>query len=170
VYWLVATVFYPTSSRAPFFAVTANDIYKGTPFDGKFFAERGGRLVLVTEQQRRRLERMTLTTDQLGDIPQVDSATLDETLRSGGFGEFAILGASEDEFIQAAKDSLPGEEHRVFLQKHDSDPWVLEYRENGRQFRAADQITLEQVLQAFQSYLAGGLEWRSGFAWAELQL
>jgi hypothetical protein len=53
---------------------------------------------------------------------------------------------------------------------HDSDPWVLEYREDGRQFRAEGQVTLEQVRQAFQSYLAGGSEWRAGFTWGEMTL
>jgi hypothetical protein len=114
--------------------------------------------------------QMTLTTEDLGDIPDVDATAVDEVLRSDAFGKFAILLASNQEFIQAGNDWQPGEECRAFLQQHDSDPWLLEYRESGRQFRAAGHVTLQQVQQAFQAYLTGRLEWRLGFVWTELQV
>jgi hypothetical protein len=66
----------------------------------------------------------------------VDMAMLDEVLASDGFGKFAVLSASEEVFIQAANDWEPADAWRAFLAAHDSDPWVLEYREGGRQFRA----------------------------------
>ena len=109
---------------------------------------------------------MTLTTEDLGDVPDVDGVTLDEVLLSDGFGKFAILSDSELEFIQAGNDWQPGEECRAFMQAHDSDPWVLEFREGKHQFRAASNVTLEQVRQAFGLYLAGRQEWRSHFAWS----
>jgi hypothetical protein len=112
---------------------------------------------------------MTLTTEDLRDISNVDAATVDEALRSDGFGKFAILSVSEQEFIQAGNDWQPDEECRAFLQRYDSDPWLLEYRESDRRFRAAGHVTLEQVRQAFRSYLARGSEWRLAFAWAEVR-
>jgi hypothetical protein len=113
---------------------------------------------------------MTLITEDLGEIPDVAAAALDDVLRSDGFGKFAVLSKSEEEFIQTGNDWQPGEECKAFLKAHGSDPWILEYREAGRQFRATGSVTLEQVRQGFQSYLAGGSEWRTGFAWAELKL
>jgi hypothetical protein len=113
---------------------------------------------------------MTLSTEDLGDVPDVDAAALDEVLASDGFGKFAVLSASEEAFIQAGNDWQPGEACRAFMAAHDSDPWVLEYHEGGRQFRAVGQVTLEQVRQAFRSYLGGRLEWRARFAWGELEL
>ena len=95
---------------------------------------------------------MTLTTEDLGDVPDIAAATLDEV------------------FIQAGNDWQPSEECAAFLQRHDSDPWVLEHREAGRQFRATKSVTLQQVRQAFQSFLAGASDWRSEFAWVELEL
>ncbi len=74
---------------------------------------------------------MTLTTEDHDDIPDVDAATLDEVLRSDGFGKFAILSTSEEEFIQAGNDWQPNEQCRAFLHEHNSDPWLLEYRESG---------------------------------------
>ncbi len=113
---------------------------------------------------------MTLTTEDHDDIPDVDAATLDEVLRSDGFGKFAILSTSEEEFIQAGNDWQPNEQCRAFLHEHNSDPWLLEYRESGRQFRAAGHVTLEQVRDAFLSYLSAGVQWRSAFVGAELRL
>ncbi|MEV6923015.1 hypothetical protein AB0M46_00675 [Dactylosporangium sp. NPDC051485] len=113
---------------------------------------------------------MTLTTEDLGDVPDVNAATLDELLASDAFGKFAALSASDEEFIQASNEWEPGAACAAFMQAHGSDPWVMEYRERGQQFRAEGQVTLEQVRQAFQSYLLGGSEWRTAFAWSEIAL
>jgi hypothetical protein len=113
---------------------------------------------------------MTLTTEDGGDILGVDSSTMDEVLRSDAFGKFVVLAASDEDFIQAANDWEPSEEYRAFLRDHESDPWLVEYRESGRLFRAAGRVTLQQVRNAFQRYLSGALEWRAAFAWAELRL
>jgi hypothetical protein len=113
---------------------------------------------------------MTLTTEALGDAPDLSAEALDELLTSDAFGNFAILNASDEQFIQAGNDWQPGAACTDFVETHDSDPWVLEYREDGRQFRAEGQVTLEQVRQAFQSYLVGGSEWRSGLTWGEMAL
>ncbi|VTR91877.1 Uncharacterized protein OS=Rhodopirellula europaea 6C GN=RE6C_03025 PE=4 SV=1 [Gemmata massiliana] len=113
---------------------------------------------------------MTFTTEDLGDVPNVTPAGMDEILATDAFGAFAILSASDEAFIQAGNDWQPDEDCRAFLDAHDSDPWLLEHREYGRQFRVARHVTLEQVRQAFHSYLTDGSEWRTGFAWSELQL
>jgi hypothetical protein len=113
---------------------------------------------------------MMLTTEELGDVPDVDAATVDDVLATDAFGKFAILRATDEAFIQAGNQWQPGPECQVFLATHDSDPWVLEYREDGRLFRAAGQVTLEQVRQAFRSYLAGGPAWRTEFSWGEFEL
>jgi hypothetical protein len=112
---------------------------------------------------------MTLTTEDLGDVPNVSAAALDEVLASDAFGKFAVLSASDAEFIQAGNDWQPGAACRAFLEAHGSAPWVLEYGEGGRLFRAVGPVTLEQVRRAFRSYLAGGSEWRTGFTWGELE-
>jgi hypothetical protein len=111
---------------------------------------------------------MTLTTEDFGDALDVNAVTLDEILLPDSFGGFAILSASEDEFIQAGNLWEPSEKYAAFLRSHHSDPWVLEYREDERHFQAVGPVTLEQARQAFQSYLAGGQEWRSNFTWSEL--
>jgi hypothetical protein len=72
--------------------------------------------------------------------------------------------------MQAGNEWEPGAVCAAFLRTHGSDPWVLEYRERGEQFRADGQVTLEQVRQAFQSYLAGGPEWRTALVWSEITL
>ena len=108
---------------------------------------------------------MTLTTENLGDVPVMDAAGLDDVLEPDAFGKFAVLSASEDAYIQAGNDWQPGAECEAFMAARGSDPWVLEYSEGGRQFRAAGRVTLDQVRRAFRSYLAGGPEWRTGFAW-----
>ncbi|AMV29077.1 hypothetical protein VT84_32075 [Gemmata sp. SH-PL17] len=113
---------------------------------------------------------MTFTTEDLGDVPNVTPAGMDEILATDVFGAFAILSASGEAFIQAGNDWQPDEDCRAFLDAHDSDPWLLEHRECGYQFRAVGHATLEQVRRAFRSYLTGGSEWRTGFAWSELQL
>src|SRR5690348_13699540 len=104
------------------------------------------------------MQRMTLTTEELGDVPDVDAMTLDEVIQSDSFGKFAVLCMSDDEFIQAGNDWQPTDTCQAFLEKHESDPWVLEFREAGQQYVATGNVTLEQVRQAFQSYLAGGPE------------
>ena len=113
---------------------------------------------------------MTLTTEELGETPDVDAATLAGVLATDAFGKFAVLSASEREFIQAGNDWQPDEACRAFMDTHDSDPWVLEYRQNDRQFRATGHVTLEQVIQAFRSYLDGEAEWQSAFAWREVDV
>jgi len=113
---------------------------------------------------------MKLTTEDLGDVPEVDAAVLDTVLASDGFGGFAILSASDEAFIQAGNEWHPGVECEAFLASHGSDPWVLEFREDGRLYRASGHVTLDQVRQAFRSYLAGGSEWRAGQTWGEVVL
>ena len=113
---------------------------------------------------------MTFTTENDGDLPDVDAATLDEVLRSGSFGKFAILAVSEAQFIQAGEDWSPDDQSQAFLRENESDPWLLEYRESERQFRAVGHVTLTLVRDTFQAYLSGDPGWKSTFAWAELKL
>ena len=115
---------------------------------------------------------MTLTTEEDDAILDVRAEDIDCVLADDAFGQFAILSASETDFIQAGNDWQPGSKCEQFLQRHDSDPWVLEYRDgaSGRQFRTADWVTLEQVRLAFQSYLTGGDDWRAAHEWQELDL
>jgi hypothetical protein len=113
---------------------------------------------------------MWLTTEEMGDVLDVDAATLDEVLGYDAFGKFAILSKSDEEFIQTACDWRPDKATEAFLAATGSDPWALEYREGGCQFSVEGQVTLEQVRQAFQSYLAGGSDWRTGFAWDVLDV
>ena len=114
---------------------------------------------------------MTLTTEEFGDVPDVSAADIDEILPADAFGKFVILAASEESFIQAGCDWRPTQECQAYLARHDSDPWLLEYRdgESGRQFRAAGHVTLDEVRRAFLSYLAGGGEWRQALQWEQVR-
>ena len=113
---------------------------------------------------------MRLTTEEMGNLPDVDAATLDEVLGSDACGKFAILSKSDEEFIQTGCDWRPDKATEAFLAATGSDPWVLQHRAGGRQFSVEGRVTLEQVRQAFQSYLAGRPEWRTGFAWGVLEV
>ena len=95
----------------------------------------------------------------------------EEILPADSFGKFVTLSASEDSFIQAGCDWEPTPECRAFLEKHDSDPWLMEYRDggSGRQFRAARHVTLDEARRAFLSYLAGGADWRQAFEWEQVR-
>lgn len=110
---------------------------------------------------------MTLTIEELGDVVDVTAAALDEVLRQDAFGKFAALSRNVEEFIQAGNDWQPGEESDRFLREHDSDPWVLEYRQAGKLYRADGRVTLDQVRRAFQSYLVGSDDWQRDFTWSE---
>lgn len=113
---------------------------------------------------------MTLTTDELHAFPDVDVATLDRVLEADAFGEFAILAVAQEEYIQAANDWNASDECAKFDQANGSEPWLLEYREGGQHYRASGHVTLEQVRQAFRSYLLGDGAWRSEFTWVAWEL
>jgi hypothetical protein len=115
---------------------------------------------------------MTLTTEDGGDIPNVTPEDIDRVLPADAFGKFAILSVSATEFIQAGNDWQPDPACSQFLQQHNSDPWILEYRDgaSGQQFRAVGWVSLEHVRVAFLSYLAGTETWRTTHEWHELHL
>ena len=69
---------------------------------------------------------MTFSTEEFGDTPDVDAATLYQTPMSDLFGEFAILSASETDFVRAGNGWRPGEPSPAFLKTYGFDPWVLE--------------------------------------------
>ena len=113
---------------------------------------------------------MTLTTEVHGDIPDVSSDSIADLLQADAFGEFAILSASATDFLQIGNDWQASPECGAFLGKHDSDPWLLEYRAGTEQFGILGHVTLDQAIAAFQSYLAGGLDWRTGQRWVTLDI
>jgi hypothetical protein len=114
---------------------------------------------------------MRLTTEALEEIEDIQPADLLQVFDEEGFGNFAVLSASDSEFIQAASAWSPTRECEVFLEQHHSDPWVLEYhdKEGRLPLRANGLFSLTQVTQAFVSYLQGGTEWRSGKEWIEIK-
>jgi hypothetical protein len=77
---------------------------------------------------------MRLMTEEIGDVPDVDAATLDEVLGYDAFGKFGILTKSDEEFIQTDCDWRPDKAIGAFLAATGSDLWVLKYRKKGRQF------------------------------------
>jgi hypothetical protein len=99
---------------------------------------------------------MRLTTEN-GDVPDVTTAEVERTLGRDVFVSFAVLSADEDNFIQTTDDWQGG--------------WVLEYRDGatGRLFRTTGPVTLDDVCDAFLSYLSGGDEWRQ-LTWEEFHL
>jgi hypothetical protein len=110
---------------------------------------------------------MNLTCEDLEPIDGVNGEQLIEILSSEVFGKYAILAESESTFIQAASDWQPTDECRDFLKANDSDPWILEYRDGDADahYRAAVYVTLDEVIDAFQSYLRGDEKWRTDFNW-----
>ena len=74
-----------------------------------------------------------------------------------GRGEFIILIADDDSFIQAAGES--------------DGPYVLEYRDAkiDKHFSAVGEFTKEQVKSAFLSYLGGNTDWHDTNTWEELE-
>ena len=48
--------------------------------------------------------RMTLSTEDLGDIPNVNAATLDEVLEPDGFGKFAIEQSQSRPYPKAGRN------------------------------------------------------------------
>jgi len=114
---------------------------------------------------------MTLTTEDLGDTPDIAAAEMDALLAEDAFGKFVILSATEDVFIQAACEWEPTPECDAFRMLHHSDPWILEYRqEDGRQFQANGHVTLDQVRGAFAGYLAGDAMWKDLFKWHAVEV
>ena len=108
---------------------------------------------------------MTLKTDDQGEIPDVDAATLDGVLAADAFGTFAVLFVSETEFMQAGRDCGPNEQCQMFLQTHGSDPWLLEYREGDQHYGVAGWVSLARVREVFRAYLCSADGWRSVFEW-----
>lgn len=91
-----------------------------------------------------------------GDCPgEVTSQTLEEVFADDlRRGEFIILEANENTFLQASGEG--------------DGPYVLEYKEAGKQFQALDQLTKNEVEKAFLDYLRGGSQWRTMRQWKEL--
>jgi hypothetical protein len=115
---------------------------------------------------------LQLITEELGTTDDVQSAEVSETLSADAFGSFAVLQASDDEFVQAGNNWNASEECAAFLRRHGSDPWQLEYRdpESGTLLRAAGDQTLARVTEVFLAFLAGDRSWRSSFKWSEVEL
>jgi hypothetical protein len=61
---------------------------------------------------------MRLTTEEMGNLPDVDAATLDEVLGHEAFGKFAILSKSEEEFVQTGCDWRPGPRPSPVRRRH----------------------------------------------------
>ncbi|HVK18903.1 MAG TPA: hypothetical protein VM533_18375 [Fimbriiglobus sp.] len=113
---------------------------------------------------------MRLTTEDLPEIDPVTASDIERVLGSEAFGNFVILYASDDAFIQATCMWEPGPGSKRFVEETGSDPFRLEYRDgdSGRLFAAEGRLTLDRVQQALLAYLVGEESWRSWFAWAEV--
>lgn len=113
---------------------------------------------------------MNLTTEELGEFPDITVEEVKQILEEESFGKFAVLSASEEAFIQTACDWSPSKACAAFVKRYGSDPWILEYRDavSRQQFRTTGQLTLNQVKQAFVAYLQGGSQWQSAHHWVEI--
>jgi|GEM_PF-2326782 len=114
---------------------------------------------------------MTLTTDEDGDTTNVTVQQLEAALAGDAFGKFAVLSDSDDSFVQAGNAWEPGANCERFLKRHDSDPWVLEYREaeSGTQYRVVGWVTLAHVVATFRAYLGGDPNWHAEYEWEVLE-
>jgi len=112
------------------------------------------------------VERMRFTTEEGDEIREITAKQLRQVLSDDAFGKYALLEANLHDFIQAGCDWQPGEEVRRYIAEHDSDPWLLEARGGGAQFRVTRHVTLNEVIEAFTSYLERGTAWQTNFEWA----
>ena len=115
---------------------------------------------------------MQLTTEDLGEITALRADQIAGILNDDAFGSFVILAKSDSEFIQAANNWSPDDTCEAFVERHGSDPWILEYRDasSGKQFQATRNVTLAETRDAFLDYLRGGFEWRTRFQWAQIDV
>lgn len=138
----------------------------------------------------RRSGPMRLSAEKLKEVADVTAADIEHVLAENSFGDFAILSASDDDFIQVACNwnpvvvlasdhdslqvarncALSEEAGDLFSRRHDS--WALEYRDGttGMQFKARRDLTLVQVKEAFLSYLRGDRAWHDAHTWEELEI
>lgn len=115
---------------------------------------------------------MKLTTEDLGEIADVKADELARIVDEDAFGAFAVLSDSDDAFMQAGNNWSPDDECEAFVERHGSDPWVLEYRDaaSGKQFQATRNVTLQEVRDAFLHYLRANPAWRDRFQWSEIDV
>jgi hypothetical protein len=102
---------------------------------------------------------MKLETAQDLRFDNVTEEQLREAFRDDGRrGELIILSAKPEVYIQAAGEG--------------EGPYALEYREGDDQhhYSAGDAFRKEDVLRAFQWYLAGDSRWRTEFSWQKIEL
>ena len=86
----------------------------------------------------------------------VSNRQIEESIRSltGDGDSFAILARAEQEYIQTSGDPSHG--------------FVLEYRDGSedKHFSCSNfELSAEQVIRAFQSYLAADDKWKSELEW-----
>ena len=86
----------------------------------------------------------------------VSNRQIEESIRSltGDGDSFAILARAEQEYIQTSGDPSHG--------------FVLEYRDGSedKHFSGSNfELSAEQVIRAFQSYLAADDKWKSELEW-----
>ena len=112
---------------------------------------------------------MWLNTEAFGEIADVTPLDLDRVLAIDSFGIFAQLFDEAGGWIQAGK-AEPGPLREAFISKHGSEPWRLQYghERSAPVFQAVGLVTLGQVREAFQSFLAGDDEWQQQSTWATL--
>lgn len=109
----------------------------------------------------------------IGDsFPDVQDATLEDLHRVFSAAvtlnySCLVLDESEDKFLLGYIEPDPDEK---FRRLHDSEPWGLQYRDpaSGKTFCHPDFLTLEQMGEAFVSYLTGGVDWQN-FVWVEVR-
>jgi len=94
-------------------------------------------------------------------IDSPNAETIAAELRAGAQAEefFAVLSEFDARFIQAAGNDMEG--------------FALEYQDGGlnHHYRCAnEQLTVDQVIRAFQLYLTKDLRWLTEFEWELVDL
>src|ERR1041385_5804278 len=109
---------------------------------------------------------MWLNTEAFGEIPDVTALDVNRVVATDSFGVFVQLFDEAGGWVQAGK-LPPGPLRESFILKHGSEPWVLQYghERSAPVFQAVGLVTLAQVREAFQSFLAGDDEWRQQYTW-----
>jgi hypothetical protein len=108
---------------------------------------------------------------KIREVSEVTRAELDRILAGEPLSSFFSLIASKTSYIRASVDAAAKTGPKANPQKSVHQPWTLEYFDGqSRQFfRSFDRITLEQVRQAFCSYVVGSDEWHHIVHWQRMR-
>lgn len=114
---------------------------------------------------------MILTGEDLPAIHQVTQKHVAAVFDESDFGKFLVLARNENDFLQTACLWEPNPECNQFLQRTESLPYSLEYKDKstGEMFAAQGWLTLQEIQKAFSEFLRGTDHWKQNKVWTKLE-